>query len=109
MISDDHFEINSGSYINSPGGSDSFSGPTFGVEARFRSNMNIYDLSWTDIFQEAARSWALDIYDDSHEELLDWEERDISMFWEWIDGQQDDPDTQFDDWMSDHVPGWKGL
>ncbi len=85
FISTDRFATESGGYIDSGYGTDSFSGNTFEVENEFRSydGYQITSERWADIFNEMDLS-QIKITDDSDDSILDWEHTDGSEFWGWI-------------------------
>lgn len=85
FISSDRFATESGGYVDSGHGSDSFSGPTFQVEAGFRdyTGIDIIGERWSDVFSEMTAA-ELHVQDDSDDSLLDWEHPDGSQFWQWI-------------------------
>jgi hypothetical protein len=84
ILREEHFELSSGGFERFPGGSDSVSGPTFEVEDHYRTDLNIYDLTWADIVLEGAPNFILEFMDCSDDKQLDWRHDDGSIFWQWL-------------------------
>jgi hypothetical protein len=86
FFSQNHFETSSSGYNNFGFGSDSFSGSNFIVESHARQcdAGASYAESWPDIFLEMTAA-ALEIRDDSDDQLLDWEHPNGAVFWGWIE------------------------
>jgi hypothetical protein len=85
FLSEDRFATESGGYVNSGHGSDSFSGPTFEVESEYRGleGWHFGVLEWPKAFSQLDGA-ELKIEDISDDSLLDWEHPDGSVFWHWI-------------------------
>ncbi len=106
VIKEDHFELSSGGFQLFQWGSDSISGPTFEVENHYRTDMNIFDLNWTDIVLEGVKNFRIRIDDTSDDSQLDWANDDGSIFWDWLGENVGWDDHQFRDWMNRNLPSF---